>query len=362
MTIPLYGPKVRFFDNNGDPLAGGKVYSYEAGTSTPKNTYTDSTGSTANANPVILDADGYANIWLDTGDYKIVLTDADDVTIFTTDDVPGAVTILSQITSASSSSVAIATGTKTFTIEANKAFPVGGFVIITYDVDPTNYMFGQVTDYTGTTLEVDVTTFGGSGTYNIWTVSVSGPQGATGATGPGGGGTGDMLGASNLQQGVGGVANTATARANLGLGSAALLDAGTSANQVVQLDGSGNLPAVNGSALTNLDASDLASGTVPTARLGSGSASSSTFLRGDQTWAAATGPTTTYDIGTYAILKVSTTVNSGSTVSGSNKTSTYWSSDAVPVLTSDGNTPSGTWRNMGGTLTSGRYGLFLRIS
>ena len=36
-----------------------------------------------------------------------------------------------------------------------------------------------------------------------------------------------------------------------------------------------------------LNASNLASGTVPTARLGSGTASSSTFLRGDQTYASA---------------------------------------------------------------------------
>ena len=45
----------------------------------------------------------------------------------------------------------------------------------------------------------------------------------------------------------------------------------------------------NGSGLTALNASNLGSGTVPTARLGSGTASSSTFLRGDSTFAAVTG-------------------------------------------------------------------------
>ena len=52
----------------------------------------------------------------------------------------------------------------------------------------------------------------------------------------------------------------------------------------------GTLPAISGANLTNLDASDLASGTVPTARLGSGTASSSTFLRGDSTFATVTVP------------------------------------------------------------------------
>ena len=49
------------------------------------------------------------------------------------------------------------------------------------------------------------------------------------------------------------------------------------------------LPATSGVNLTALNASNLGSGTVPTARLGTGTASSSTFLRGDQTYAEAGG-------------------------------------------------------------------------
>lgn len=75
----------RFFDSNGDPLAGGKVYTYVAGTTTPKATYTDSTGSSANTNPIILDANGECDIWMGSGYYKIVLKNSADVTQWTVD-------------------------------------------------------------------------------------------------------------------------------------------------------------------------------------------------------------------------------------------------------------------------------------
>ncbi|MGE3681946.1 MAG: hypothetical protein AB7G93_09485 [Bdellovibrionales bacterium] len=77
----------RFFDANGDPLAGGKVYTYLAGTSTPSATYTDQGGGTPNTNPVILDANGEANIWMGVHRLKVVLTDANDVVQWTVDDV-----------------------------------------------------------------------------------------------------------------------------------------------------------------------------------------------------------------------------------------------------------------------------------
>lgn len=80
----LPSPKAQFFKSNGDPLSGGKIYTYEAGTTTAKDTYTDSTGDTANANPVILDSRGEASIWWD-GVYKVVVKDANDVTLYTLD-------------------------------------------------------------------------------------------------------------------------------------------------------------------------------------------------------------------------------------------------------------------------------------
>lgn len=76
-------------DNNGDVLAGGKLYTYDAGTSTPKATYTTSAGTIANANPIILDASGRADVWLGSGAYKFVLKNSVDVTIKTVDNIAG---------------------------------------------------------------------------------------------------------------------------------------------------------------------------------------------------------------------------------------------------------------------------------
>lgn len=80
-------------DANGDPLAGGKIYTYQAGTTTPQATYTDAGGLTPNANPVVLDASGYAAMWLDpTLSYKFVIKDANDAEQQTIDEVIGLLT------------------------------------------------------------------------------------------------------------------------------------------------------------------------------------------------------------------------------------------------------------------------------
>jgi len=72
---PFVSPAVQFSDNVGAPLAGGKVCTYSAGTSTPLATYSD-LGITQNQNPVVLDAGGRATIYLQAQSYKIVIAAA----------------------------------------------------------------------------------------------------------------------------------------------------------------------------------------------------------------------------------------------------------------------------------------------
>lgn len=82
-------PKLQFFDSNGDPLSGGKLYTYAAGTTTPLATYTDYTGGTPNANPVVLDSRGEASVWTGNSSYKFVLKTSADVTVYTVDRISG---------------------------------------------------------------------------------------------------------------------------------------------------------------------------------------------------------------------------------------------------------------------------------
>ena len=83
----------QFFDNNGVPLAGGLIYTYAAGTTTPQATYTTSAGTIAHANPIVLDSAGRVpggEMWLVMGlNYKFVLKTSTATTIATYDNIYG---------------------------------------------------------------------------------------------------------------------------------------------------------------------------------------------------------------------------------------------------------------------------------
>ena len=90
---PVFGVAGQVFDDNGNPLAGGKIYTYLAGTTTPAATYTTSLGSIAHTNPIVLDGAGRVpsgEIWLTDGIvYKFVVEDANSVLIGTYDNITG---------------------------------------------------------------------------------------------------------------------------------------------------------------------------------------------------------------------------------------------------------------------------------
>lgn len=98
---PIGGAGQQFFDNNGNVLSGGKLYSYIAGTTTPLTTYTSNTGVTPNANPIILGSDGRVSgdVWLIQGSsYKFILKTSVDVTLGSWDNISGSVTSFNVLT------------------------------------------------------------------------------------------------------------------------------------------------------------------------------------------------------------------------------------------------------------------------
>jgi hypothetical protein len=95
MTVflsPLAGAGQQFLDNSGNPLTGGLLYTYAAGTTTPETTYTTTNGVTAHTNPIVLDAAGRleSEVWL-TGEvaYKFVLRTSAGALLGTYDDIYG---------------------------------------------------------------------------------------------------------------------------------------------------------------------------------------------------------------------------------------------------------------------------------
>lgn len=85
----------------------------------------------------------------------------------------------------STTSLAIGTGSKTFTTQTNKDVAVGSWVLALSDADESNFMLGQVTAYAdgALTISVPASGVGGSGTHSDWTIISSGAPGASGAPG-----------------------------------------------------------------------------------------------------------------------------------------------------------------------------------
>jgi hypothetical protein len=295
MAVIFTNPFWQFSDANGEPLSNGYIFTYSAGTTSLKDTYTAENALVVNPNPIPLDAAGRPEnqIWIQ-GSYRFDLYDANDALIKSVDNVtsftalnetgepffqsfsgtgsqtvftlteslgtdskdimvfindesgdvgyniqnPSAYTLsgtsltfgtapatgtnniyvfaptkllgaasaaaaaaeaaeaaavaakndaqaaAGTVAITSTTSLAIGTGSKVFTVAAGLSVTAGQWVIITSDADPlVDYMTGQIASYSGTTLTITVATAFGSGTLDDWTIKLSGVQGATGAAG-----------------------------------------------------------------------------------------------------------------------------------------------------------------------------------
>lgn len=91
MTVALSPtPMQRFCDSAGNALVGGLLYTYAAGTSTPQVSYVDSTQTTPNTNPIVLNSRGECGLWLDQSlSYKLVLMSAGGALIWSVDNIVG---------------------------------------------------------------------------------------------------------------------------------------------------------------------------------------------------------------------------------------------------------------------------------
>lgn len=127
------------------PLVGAKIWTYESGTRTPKDTYTDSTASTVAANPVITNARGEAYIWLGAGKYTIVITAPDGVEIKTIDGVSSdGAEAAAAAQAAADAARAVADGllnvAKLYTLLENNRVPIGAILPFGAATVPSGYL------------------------------------------------------------------------------------------------------------------------------------------------------------------------------------------------------------------------------
>jgi len=153
---PVGGAAAQFFTNSGVILSGGKLYAYAAGTTTPKPTYTSSSGNTTHQHPIELDSAGRVpggEIWLSISPYKFALYTSTDVLIATYDNISGLGATEYQVQNFTG------TGSQTvFTLSAASSGENFTFVYIngvyqqknTYTVSSTTLTFSQAPPYTST--------------------------------------------------------------------------------------------------------------------------------------------------------------------------------------------------------------------
>lgn len=153
-------PILKFYAADGvTPLAAGKVYTYQSGSTTPQTSYTNASGTPA-ANPVVLDAKGEAVIYLDTANnYRFDIKTSTDVLIRRVDDIQAAPSSIatSNIQSGAVGTTQLANDSVTFPKMAN----LSGISLIGKSTagsgDPEQISISSDFSYSGTTLQAATT-------------------------------------------------------------------------------------------------------------------------------------------------------------------------------------------------------------
>lgn len=235
-------PKFREVSNTGAPLAGGRVFTYQAGTAIALATYSDYLGTVQNPNPTILDSAGRANIWFQVAAYKIVVQNSAGVQIYSVDGFtpPPSLTANNSWTGNQ-----IFSGSSTFngTVSLN----AGGAMSGTFSGNPT--FTGTVT-FSGATFSGNPLFSTGLKTDTIsGTLTNGGNMVMTGANGAAGN-LGETIfitsgaGASNF---AGGTLNlTAGAGTGTGAGGAAALKGGSATGGAASAGGTASLQGGSG--------------------------------------------------------------------------------------------------------------------
>ncbi len=133
MAIVIPNGKQQYFSTAGTPLAGGLLYTYASGTTTPKTTWADAAQTAPNTNPVVLDARGEATIFWN-GAYKAELRTAGGAVIWTVDGVSTVQEPLSAVTLAISGNANIGG-----ILGCTGAFTLGGALTSTSTIQATQY-------------------------------------------------------------------------------------------------------------------------------------------------------------------------------------------------------------------------------
>ena len=158
MTVflsPVGGAGAQFFDNNGNPLSGGKLYTYSAGTTTPQATYTSSSGAAFHTNPIVLDSagrvPGSSEIWLSDGQvYKFVLKTSADVLLATWDQIAGI--NYNFVNYVAESEVQTATASQTVFVLTSMTYTPGTNSLMVYANGLNKYEGIDYTETNGTTV------------------------------------------------------------------------------------------------------------------------------------------------------------------------------------------------------------------